>query len=151
MTTEVCSISSTKEVAGSMDIAKIKMLFEKQGYSVEIEKFSDVNFKSEKYNNFFVLYQSSEDPNLRYKGYIEDILIGLELIGAVLIPDFYKFRAHHNKVFMEILRDVSGCSLIQNIASKNIGLQTYQDSSFTIQSNSSNNVSFLLIFSSYKF
>jgi glutathione synthase/RimK-type ligase-like ATP-grasp enzyme len=113
--------SSTKEIAGSMDIAKVKMLFERQGYDVKIEKFSDVNFRSEKYNNSFVLYQSSEDPDLRYKDYIEDVLIGLELIGAVLIPDFYKFRAHHNKIFMEILRDVGGCNLIQNITSKKYG------------------------------
>ena len=113
--------SSVKEVAGSMEVAKVKMLFEKHGYDVEIERFSDVNFRSEKYSGSFVIYQSSEDPDLRYKDYIEDVLLGLELSGAVLIPDFHKFRAHHNKVFMEILRDVGGCNLIQNITSKKYG------------------------------
>lgn len=113
--------SSTKKISGSMDVSKIKLLFEKRGYRVEIERFSNINFRSEKYNNSFILYQSSEDPSLRYKDYIEDILLGLELKGAVLIPDFYKFRSHHNKVFMEILRDVGGCAFIQNIISKKYG------------------------------
>ncbi len=50
------------------------------------------------------MYKSSEDPSLFYKDYIEDILLGLLYQGAVLIPDFKYFRAHHNKVFMEIIR-----------------------------------------------
>ncbi|MBP9760567.1 MAG: hypothetical protein KBD24_04385 [Candidatus Pacebacteria bacterium] len=117
--------SSTKVVAGTMDIAKIKALFEKNGYIVTIKGFADVDFRSEKYRGVYVLYQSSEDPDLRYKDYIEDVLLGLELVGAILIPSFHKFRAHHNKVFMEILRDVSGYSLLQNITSKAFG--TFED------------------------
>lgn len=113
--------SSTKKVAGSMDVGKVKALFEKYGYVVTVEGFADVDFRSEKYRGVYVLYQSSEDPDLRYKDYIEDVLLGLELVGAILIPSFHKFRAHHNKVFMEILRDVSGCLLIQNITSKTFG------------------------------
>lgn len=113
--------SSTRAVAGSMDVSKIKILFEKRGYDVEVEKFSQVDFYSKKYVGAFVLYQSSEDPDLRYKDYIEDILLGLQLRGAILVPDIYKFRAHHNKVFMEIMRDVSGFALIQNIKSVKCG------------------------------
>lgn len=114
--------SSTKEVAGSMDVQKIKDLFKEDGYDVEIERFSNVDLRSDKYRGSFILYQSSEDPNLYYKDYIEDILLGLNLRGAILIPDFHKFRAHHNKVFMEILRDISGFSPIQNIASEKYGV-----------------------------
>ena len=99
--------SSTREVAGSMDILKLQKLFEQAGYCVFVERFSDVDFSSNKYRGSYVLYQSSEDPDLRYKSYIEDILLGLSLIGAVLVPRFELFRAHHNKVFMEILRIIS--------------------------------------------
>lgn len=121
--------SSTRKVAGSMDVQKIKDLFEGKGYDVEIEKFLNIDFRSSKYTGSFILYQSSEDPDLRYKDYIEDVLLGLMLKGAILIPDFHKFRAHHNKVFMEILRDVSEFSLIQNIVSEKYGtLDEFRDS-----------------------
>lgn len=113
--------SSTREIAGSMNVSIIKSLFEGYGYDTEIEEFSEVDFRSDKYRGAFVLYQSSEDPDLRYKDYIEDILLGLEIKGAILIPDFHKFRAHHNKVFMEILRDTSEFTPIQNIVSDKYG------------------------------
>jgi len=68
-----------------------------------------------------VLYQSSEDPDLRYKDYVEDVLLGLGLAGALLVPSYVHFRAHHNKVFMEILRDTSGFEAIQSIQSRVYG------------------------------
>jgi len=122
--------SSTREVAGSMEVPQIKSLFERKGYDVEVERFSDIDFRSDKYTESFVLYQSAEDPDLRYKDYIEDILLGLEFKGAILIPDFHKFRAHHNKVFMEILRDTSKFSAIQNIASGKYGTLSEFEKSF---------------------
>lgn len=113
--------SSTKKVAGSMNVQKIKKLFEKRGFVVTVENFADVDFRSEKYRGMYVLYQSSEDPGLNYKDYIEDVLLGLEILGAILVQNFHKFRAHHNKVFMEILRDTSDCLLIQNVDSRKFG------------------------------
>ncbi len=113
--------SSTEEVAGSMNVGKLANLFEEQGYAVVVERFNQVDFRSEKYRDAYVLYQSSEDPDLKYKDYIEDILLGLELKGAILIPSFHQFRAHHNKVFMEVLRDCSGIAAIQNVSSRKFG------------------------------
>jgi len=113
--------SSTREVAGSMDVEKVRKLFSEEGFEVEVKGFSEVDFAHEEYTNSFVLYQSSEDPDLRYKDFIEDVLLGLELNRAILIPGFKYFRAHHNKVFMEILRDLSGLSAIQNIHSRRFG------------------------------
>ena len=113
--------SSTREVAGTMDVGKIKELLELHGYEVFVESFSEVDFRSRKYHNSFVLYQSSEDPDLRYKDYVEDVLLGLGLAGAFLVPRFVHFRAHHNKVFMEILRDTSGFEAIQSIQSRVYG------------------------------
>jgi len=97
--------SSTKEPGGSMNVDVIKKELEYLGYSVIIKGFSEVEFRGDLYKDFFVLYQSTEDPDLRYKDYIEDILLGLKMSGARLIPRFEYFRAHHNKVFMEILRE----------------------------------------------
>ncbi len=113
--------SSTKYRGAYMDYKKIKKLFEKDGYSVEVENFSEVDFRSDKYTNSFVLYQSSEDPNLKYKDFIEDIILGLQLKKAILIPEFKFFRAHHNKLFMEILRDVSSLNKIKNLKTKKFG------------------------------
>jgi hypothetical protein len=113
--------SSTREVAGSMNVAKLKQLFEDLNYSVCVEEFSQVNFSADKYRDAVVLYQSSEDPGLLYKSYIEDVLLGLQLIGARIVPGFPLFRAHHNKVFMEILRSVNGSSALNTVAAQHFG------------------------------
>lgn len=53
--------------------------------------------------------------------------MGLVAQGAKLIPSLEYFRAHHNKHFMEILRDTCGISEIQNIQAKRYGtLEDYQ-------------------------
>lgn len=95
---------STRSLGAAAKNEVLVELFEKQNYQVRIKKFSEIDFLNTKYENFLVLYHSTEDPGLLYKDYIEDILLGLQLQGAVLIPKFEYFRAHHNKVFMEILR-----------------------------------------------
>jgi hypothetical protein len=68
-----------------------------------------------------VLYQSSEDSDLRYKSYQEDVLWGLRLAGALLIPRLEYCRAHHDKVFMEFLRDLSRLPEIQTVRSRAFG------------------------------
>jgi glutathione synthase/RimK-type ligase-like ATP-grasp enzyme len=96
--------SSTLEKGGSLNLELIKNKFKDNGYHISVKHYCEVNFDNQDYKNTLVLYKSSEDPSLFYKDYIEDILLGLQYQGAVLIPDFKYFRAHHNKVFMEILR-----------------------------------------------
>ncbi len=112
--------SSTRERGSSMNVVKIKENLEKLGHIVSIKGFYEIDFNNS-YKNKIVLYQSTEDPDLRYKNYIEDILLGLKNCGAILIPDFEKFRAHHNKVFMEVLRDVKGLNKESNIYTKKYG------------------------------
>jgi glutathione synthase/RimK-type ligase-like ATP-grasp enzyme len=109
----------------SVDIIALKNEFESRGYNVELKKFAEIDFGKEKYGGFYVFYQSSEDPNLFYKSYIEDILLGLMYQGAILIPDFKYFRAHHNKVFMEILRELYGNERMRYLRSFLYG--TYED------------------------
>jgi len=97
--------SSTREPCGSMNVDVIQKMLQDLSYLVSIKGFSEINFAKDNYDNFIVLYQSTEDPDLRYKDYIEDVLLGLKISGAKLVPRFEYFRAHHNKVFMEILRE----------------------------------------------
>ena len=116
--------SYVKKYAG-MDLQKLEMYFKSYEIDLQIKHFDEIDFRNEDYSGQFVLYQSAEDRHLFYKDYIEDILLGLVIQGAVLIPDFYKFRAHHNKCFQEIMRDLSRLDKIKNIKSSSFG--TYED------------------------
>ncbi len=103
----------------------LEMYFREQGYETVLVRYAEIDFREINFKDQYVLYQSSEDRNLHYKSYIEDILLGLQLQGAILIPDFYVFRAHHNKVFMEILRDIYSLQAVKNIRTHCFG--TYED------------------------
>jgi len=116
---------STKYRGACVDIEKLKTYFEHAGYTLEIKHFHEINLRNDSYKDKWVLYQSSEDPNLLYKDYIEDILLAMKLQGAKLIPDFEYFRAHHNKVFMELLRDLLDIEETKNIHSRGFG--TYEE------------------------
>jgi len=116
---------STKYRGACVDIKKLKKYFRAESYHLIVKHFFEIGLRKENYKNKWVLYQSSEDPNLLYKDYIEDILLGLHIQGAKLIPDFKYFRAHHNKVFMEILRDILNIAEIKNIKSRGFG--TYEE------------------------
>ena len=98
-----------------MDKDLLKNEFIKRGCTVEYLNYPDLDFRNGDYKKAFVLYTSSEDDDLFYKSYIEDIIFGLELQGAYTIPSFKYLKAHHNKVFMEILRDQSNLQKIKTI------------------------------------
>ncbi len=87
----------------SMDVARISKWFRERDYDVKVCKFNelDLNFN---YWNHFVLYQTSEAPGAFYKRYIEDLMFFLEKQGAVVMPCHEYLRAHHDKVFMELMR-----------------------------------------------
>lgn len=80
--------------------------FKNHGIEIVFLPFSEVDF-SVNWKGKIVLYTSSEDKDVLYKSYIEDVVYGLELAGANVIPNYRFLRAHNNKVFMEILRDSS--------------------------------------------
>lgn len=73
------------------------------GYECEERYFSDFRI-SDNWKDKIVIYQSSEDRGLFYKGYIEDVLVSLEEAGALLIPSFLAFKCHHNKALQELIR-----------------------------------------------
>lgn len=88
-----------------MDKNLLSKYFEENGYYIEYEYFHKVDLRNnDKYRGVFVIYTSSEDIGYHYKYYIEDVVLGLEQIGAVLIPGYKFLRANNNKVFMEFLR-----------------------------------------------
>jgi glutathione synthase/RimK-type ligase-like ATP-grasp enzyme len=107
------------------DMAKLGDCFAALGYQMHAKRFCDIDFRRDDYRNKLVLYQSSQDPELHYKSYIEDVVLGLQLQGAKIIPDFHLFRAHHNKVFMEIVRDLTPVDQVRTLVSKCYG--TYED------------------------
>src|SRR3990167_11129678 len=117
--------SSTKHRGAAVDLDRLRDYFTKSGFELMIVPFSGVNFCTQNYKDEWVLYQSSEDPSLFYRGYLEDIVTGLLMQGAKLIPNFYQFKAHHNKHFMEIMRDIQSLSEIKNIPVERYG--TYED------------------------
>ncbi len=90
-----------------------------------MKQFAEINLRTDNYRGVVVLYQSSEDVGLSYKDYIRGYSSRFVLQGAVLIPDLPYFRAHHNKVFMEVLRSVLGNSESQNLSSQSFG--TYEE------------------------
>jgi len=117
--------SSTKQRGAAVDIERLQDYFIKSGFELVVVPFSEVNFRTQKYKDEWVLYQSSEDPSLFYRSYLEDIVTGLHMQGAKLIPNFYQFKAHHNKHFMEIMRDIQSLLEIKNIKAERYG--TYED------------------------
>jgi hypothetical protein len=111
----------------SMDVPRIVVNLSNCGICARVLRYADVDLRKGDYEGIPILYQSSQDPDLRYKGYIEDILFGLSLRGGILIPDFTKFRAHHNKVFMEVLRQCTQNAHVQSLNSEVFGtLEEYK-------------------------
>lgn len=94
--------------------------FGKHGYGINFIHFSEVDFRKD-WSNTTVLYTSQEDLGGHYKNFIEDIVLGLELSGANVVPDFKYLRAHNNKVLMEIIRDNLPLEDVKNIHTKYFG------------------------------
>lgn len=108
-----------------MRIDKIQKYFLEHGYSTTVLNFPEVNVSDECYKGSYIMYQSTEDRGLIYKDYIEDILLALELRGAILIPRFELFRGHSNKVFQELMRDLYLYPELSSIKSNCYG--SYED------------------------
>jgi len=104
-----------------LDKERLVQHFTQAGFEVEFLSYPEVDLRTRSFEGENILYTSSEDPGLFYKSYVEDIIYGLELQGARPIPPFKYLRAHHNKVFMEILRDLMPIPEVKNIRSRYFG------------------------------
>lgn len=80
--------------------------FEKYGFEVEYIPIANVFPLSRDFQGQIVLYNSNEEIGNNYKTFIEDIIFGLQAAGAYVLPRADFLRAHNNKVFMEILREI---------------------------------------------
>lgn len=110
-----------KPYRSGMDKELIKRYFNEFGFNVQFINPSDINFTLNKWREKIVVYTSSEDIDLHYKSYLEDVVLGLTLAGAKVIPDFKYLRANNNKVFMEIIRDLIIPYQLSGIASSKYG------------------------------
>ena len=98
---------NAKPYRSGLDIALFTQEMKKHDYLIKTLHFFEIDFSNPQiYKNKLVLYQSAEayDYYGEYKSYIDDVLFFLKISGAILIPEYKYFRAHGNKVFMEMLR-----------------------------------------------
>jgi glutathione synthase/RimK-type ligase-like ATP-grasp enzyme len=87
----------------TMDIDLIRNYFISNNFTVNVFKFSELDLSAD-YNGIYILYQTSELPGSFYKRYIEDLICFLERQGAIALPKYEYLKAHHNKIYMELLR-----------------------------------------------
>jgi glutathione synthase/RimK-type ligase-like ATP-grasp enzyme len=87
----------------SMDVGKIKRYFIARDYNVSVFKFSELDL-NEDYRGVYIIYQTSEAEGGFYKRYIEDLIYFLEKQGAIVMPGLELLKAHHDKIFMELMR-----------------------------------------------
>lgn len=104
----------------SMDVNKIRMYFETNKFKVDVLKFYELDLTNN-YSGIFFLYQISEAPGSFYKKYIEDIIFFLEKQGAIVLPKYEYLKAHHNKVYMEMMRTRFSDDSLKTIKSKCFG------------------------------
>ena len=95
--------SSVNPPDSGINITKLSEYLTQLGADVRVWNYSNIDI-SENWSNQLIVYQSTEDRGLFYKDYIEDVILALEKRGAILIPDFFAFRAHHNKAYQELIR-----------------------------------------------
>jgi hypothetical protein len=100
-----------------MDKALLAKLFQENNLDAEFLTFAEINILNIDWNNIPVLYTCTEDIGYKYKLFIEDVVLGLELKGANLLPPYKFLHATNNKVFMEILRTTIPKELSGNVNS----------------------------------
>jgi hypothetical protein len=103
------------------DKTTIKQLFQKLGFDVNYFTPSQIHFGNEGWRDKVILYTSSEEYNLYYKNFIEDVVIGLHETGATVIPNPLYLRANNNKVFMEILSQIKLPKELHNLSAYYFG------------------------------
>ena len=87
----------------SMDVPKMRSQFTAAGFAVQVKTFGELDLGRD-FRGVYVVYQTSEKKGPFYKHYVEDMVFWLEQHGAVCLPSFAHLKAHHNKVYMEMLR-----------------------------------------------
>ena len=81
--------------------------FKKAGFDIIFLKPTEIIYKQEVWNDKIVLLSSSEEPDLGYKSYLEDIAFGLEHCKAHLIPSIKFLQSHENKIKSIIIQNLA--------------------------------------------
>lgn len=100
-----------------MDKVLLAKLFQENNLDAVFLTFAEINTLNIDWNNIPVLYTCTEDIGYKYKSFIDDVVLGLELKGANLLPPYKFLHATNNKVFMEILRTTIPKELSGNVNS----------------------------------
>lgn len=104
----------------TMDVNVLKEKFTERGFVVKVLEFSEVDLKAD-YCGYYVIYQTSETIGQFYKKYIEDVVYLLKCRGAIVLPDYSYLKAHHNKGYMEAIRNMFKDDDLKSITSKYYG------------------------------
>lgn len=112
----ICLSLCTNKKNNSADVDEIKRHLEEKGWDVDVCKYNDFN-DIDVISDRYIFYASSEDLGLFYKDYIEDRLFALKRQGNILLPELDYFRAHHNKAYMEMLRQTFHSKELKSISS----------------------------------
>jgi glutathione synthase/RimK-type ligase-like ATP-grasp enzyme len=105
----------------------LRSYFALENFQLTFVRFSDLDFKRNNFKDEIFLYTSSEDDRYHYKSFIEDVILGLELNGAIIIPKYKYLRSNNNKVFMEILRDSFFSSGLSSLSARYFGTKEEYD------------------------
>lgn len=89
------------------DLNHIRLLFHEKNYDCSFLTFTNKTIFEENNKNP-ILLTSSEDIGGYYKSFFDDFYFHLLLNGKRLIPSYDLFKAHNNKVYMELLRSRIG-------------------------------------------
>lgn len=101
-----------------MDKEKLKKYLDT--FNVGFMSYSDVDLNHLDREPIYI-HDSTEDTGYYYKAYMEDVVYGLELAGAKLLPGHRYIKAHNNKVFMELLRSTTSMKSINNLQANHFG------------------------------
>lgn len=124
-------------LASGFDKKQIEELFRKEDFIVHYLYPSEIDLR-EVWKGKMVLYTSMEDEGCLYKEYTDDVLYALSLKGAILVPEMQFAKAHHNKVFMEMLRDIVDIPEVKSIQSQHFGALEEFDKTFDHQKDDQN-------------
>lgn len=100
-----------------MDKELLRSLFAQNNCESKLMTFAEATTPEIDWCNVPVIYTCTEDIGYKYKSFIEDVVLGLELKGAILLPPYKFLHATNNKVFMEILRTTIPKELSGNVNS----------------------------------
>lgn len=114
---------SYRKKGRGIDKETLAKFLENLGYSVELISFEDA--VSSSFSADFFIYTSSEDPDLLFKSFIEDVVLTIEKSGFCVLPAFKHLRMHENKSYFEMSRGKTGIDAIDRLQSLCFG--TFED------------------------